>query len=186
MAQTPLPEEIENWVRFQIKQLNPGAERTVQAYLERHGLSELPLPEYVSADMCYVYKPQRDAAKQIIGYSKVPHRGLPESLLIALEKDFLLAPPVAQASETAVEVASGPDSRAAQATPFDETKGSEPAEDPEQTETPLAEASDEDKEGVQVYKCERRWARNNKLCGREYKTKGRLLAHIKKSHSSEG
>lgn len=185
MAQTPLPEEIENWVRFQIRQLNPGAERTVAGYLERHGLKELPLPEYVSADMCYVYKPQRDAAKQIIGYSKVTHRGLPESLLIALEKDFLLAPPVLAdtASETAVEVSSGPDSRAAQATPFDESS-TEPEKEPEKAPEDSEPPEDDSEQGV--FKCERRWASNHKLCGRTYQTKGRLLAHIKKSHSAEG
>ena len=152
----PAPDQIRSWINNDLRSLDQFG--VLPEYMERHGLSKLPIPEYVSADMCYVYRPISDANGKVTGYRRIVARGLPDSLIGLIGKDFLLAPP-AKKFETAVAGSDGG-----------------PADGAVQADT------EEDKAVKPKIHCDRTWD-NGKTCGRAFTTQGRLRRHIREKHA---
>lgn len=160
---TPPDYIVKNWLTHEIFELN---EKVVRDYLNEHGLSELPWPEYVSADTARLWSPVTQDGK-IVGYESILYRATPDSLVRALEKGFLLAPPEVNPDgvDAAVESESGPAERAeGQAEPL----GSTPFEGSQET----------------VFKCNRKWA-NGKTCEKTYKSAGFLAKHVREKHEGK-
>lgn len=81
------------------------APNLVAQYLTAHGLTELPRPRYVNADMAVMYEPKNGEHVETI------RNATPSGLVSALEKGLLLAP--ASAVERVVETKADPTERAA-------------------------------------------------------------------------
>lgn len=160
----PPAETVRVWMQSNIYALDQRG--IIPEYLERNSLDKLPMPEYVSADSCYVYRPERDGGI-VTGYTRIVSRGLPDSLISLIERDFLLSPPAEGFSYTneegdTVEVAAAPESGQGQ----------------ENTGTKAVTA-----EKPKLH-CERTWA-NGKICGRAFTSAGRLRRHIREKHAEE-
>ena len=78
------PKVMQNYWRGEVINQHPGM---VEAYLARHSLEELPLPEYVTPDTAIYYR-QIDGVWETLEYPGVIH-----GLATAVEKDWLMAPP---------------------------------------------------------------------------------------------
>ncbi len=159
----PPDEVVRMWMQSGIMAADQGR-GIVAAYLERHELGALPTPEYVSADTCYVYRPERDDGN-VTGYRRIVSRGLPDSLISLLEKDFLLTPPAKgfsyiDASGDVVEVGAAPESGQAQS------------------------GTEETSQPAKKIHCDQKWS-NGKTCGRGFASAGRLRRHIREKHASK-
>jgi hypothetical protein len=78
------PKQMQDYWRGEVIRRHPDM---VQAYLERHNLEELPLPEYVTPDTAIYYR-QIDGVWETLRYPGVTH-----GLAAAVGKDWLMAPP---------------------------------------------------------------------------------------------
>ena len=78
------PEQMQNYWREEVITQYPDM---VEAYLARHNLKELPLPEYVTPDTAIYYR-QIDEVWETLRYPGITH-----GLVTAVEKDWLMAPP---------------------------------------------------------------------------------------------
>ena len=78
------PEQMQNHWRDEVISRHPDM---VEAYLVRHELEELPLPEYVTPDQAIYYR-QINGVWETLKYPGVTH-----GLVTAVEKDWLMAPP---------------------------------------------------------------------------------------------
>ena len=142
--------------------------RIIEQYKDRLGIKVLPKPQKwgdktVSADTVTVYRPDFDKSGEVLGYRPVPFNKSYSALLGAIAKGFLLAPMDEQdESETEPAVV-------------------EPVVE-FQVDSPI-EQSSLDTEITESFVCSRKWA-NGKECGREYKTQGRYLDHLKKKHTA--
>ena len=78
------PKKMQNYWRGEVIRQHPAM---VEAYLERHNLKELPLPEYVTPDTAIYYR-------QIKGvWETLKYPGVIHGLATAVEKNWLMAPP---------------------------------------------------------------------------------------------
>ena len=78
------PKVMQDYWRGEVINQHPDM---VEAYLARHSLEELPLPEYVTPDTAIYYR-QIDGVWETLEYPGVIH-----GLATAVEKDWLMAPP---------------------------------------------------------------------------------------------
>lgn len=78
------PEQMQNYWRDEVISQHPDM---VEAYLARHNLKELPLPEYVTPDTAIYYR-QIDGVWETLRYPGITH-----GLVTAVGKDWLMAPP---------------------------------------------------------------------------------------------
>jgi|TARA_R110002096_G_scaffold415546_1_gene617440 hypothetical protein len=132
----------------------------VKSYKDKHGIKVLPKPSAGNQpDMCIVYKPLRSLDGILKGYRPVEMNSQPAALLGAIAKGFLLAP-LEQQNESSTESAK-----------VETVVESLP-------DNPVEQSSSD----TEHYVCERKFA-NGKTCGREYKTEGRYLQHVRNKHS---
>ena len=132
----------------------------IEAYKQQHGIKVLPKPSAGSqSDMSIVYKPLISPVGTLEGYTPIEMNSQPASLLGAIAKGFLLAPLDIQ-NESLTE--------SAEVETVVESL----------SDNPVEQSSSETK----VNTCERKFA-NGRMCGREYKTEGRYLQHIRNKHS---
>ena len=133
----------------------------VEEYKERHGITVLPRPITGSeSDMSIVYKPKFSSVGSIEGYAPVEINSQHAALLGAIAKGFLLAPLGKQNGSLteSAEVETAVESL---------------------SDNPVEQSSSDTKE---ITVCERKFT-NGRICGREYKTEGRYLQHIRNKHS---
>jgi len=132
----------------------------VKSYKEQHGITVLPKPSAGSqSDMSIVYKPVTSPDGTLKGYRPVEINSQHAALLGAIAKGFLLAP-LDEQNESSTE--------SAKVETVVESLSDNPVEQP---------SSD-----IETITCERKFA-NGRMCGREYKTEGRYLQHIRNKHS---
>ena len=132
----------------------------VEEYKQQHGIKVLPKPSAGSqSDMSIVYRPINSLDGTLKGYRPVEINSQHAALLGAIAKGFLLAP-LDEQNESSTE--------SAKVETVVESLSDNPVEQP---------SSDTD-----VITCERKFA-NGRICGREYKTEGRYLQHIRNKHS---
>jgi hypothetical protein len=145
------------------RQLSQEAEHQlpmIEEYKQQHGIKVLPKPSAGSQpDKSIVYKPRRSPDGTLKGYAPVEVRSQNSTLLGAIAKGFLLAPLDIQ-NESLTE--------SAEVETVVESL----------SDNPVEQSSSETK----VNTCERKFA-NGRICGREYKTEGRYLQHIRNKHS---
>ena len=98
MIKTPPPAEIQNYWRKEVLRTRP---KEVAAYLEKHGLDSLPLPEYCTPDQAIFYR-ERKGVWESFKYPGVTH-----GLVTAVEKNWLMAPPEVETLEADSTGASG-------------------------------------------------------------------------------
>ena len=131
-----------------------------EEYKQQHGIKVLPKPSAGSqSDMSIVYRPINSLDGTLKGYRPVEINSQHAALLGAIAKGFLLAP-LDEQNESSTE--------SAKVETVVESLSDNPVEQP---------SSDTD-----VITCERKFA-NGRICGREYKTEGRYLQHIRNKHS---
>ena len=132
----------------------------VEEYKQQHGITVLPKPSAGSqSDMSIVYRPINSLDGTLKGYRPVEINSQHAALLGAIAKGFLLAP-LDEQNESSTESA----------------KVETAVES--LSDNPVEQSSSETK----VITCERKFA-NGRMCGREYKTEGRYLQHIRNKHS---
>ena len=78
------PKQMQDYWRGEVISQHPAM---VEAYLSRHNLEELPLPEYVTPDTAIYYR-QIDGVWETLEYPGVIH-----GLATAVENNWLMAPP---------------------------------------------------------------------------------------------
>jgi len=92
------PEQMQNYWRGEVIRNHP---ERVEAYLERHKLEELPLPEYVTPDQAIFYREVNGV------WEKLKYPGVTHGLVTAVVKDWLMAPPEVETLEADSTVATG-------------------------------------------------------------------------------
>jgi len=78
------PKSMQDYWRDEVIRQHPA---TVEAYLSRHSLEELPLPEYITPDTAIYYR-QIDGEWETLKYPGVIH-----GLATAVGNNWLMAPP---------------------------------------------------------------------------------------------
>jgi len=78
------PKSMQNYWREEVIRQNPD---TVEAYLARHNLEELPLPEYITPDTAIYYRKNKGE------WESLKYPGVIHGLATAVGNNWLMAPP---------------------------------------------------------------------------------------------
>ena len=155
MIKSPPPVEIQNYWRKEVLRTRP---KEVAMYLERHGLDSLPLPEYCTPDQAIFYR-ERHGVWESFKYPGVTH-----GLVTAVEKDWLMAPPVVETLEADTTVATGK---------------SDLEVGLEQLADNLKKRDTREKNKINTFKC------TVKGCTRRFKSDGGVKLHIRAKHQED-
>ena len=92
------PESMQKYWKDEVLRNRPDQ---VAAYLKRHGLEKLPSPTYITPDTAIYYRQEKGE------WVSLEYPGQTHGLVTAVEKDWLMAPPVVETLEADTTVATG-------------------------------------------------------------------------------